>query len=140
MNAESRLQSQMVIQFSQRYPEQRGRLIGYFATSESVIQTSQKLSLGLVKGASDLFYITELGEMVGIEVKAPLSQHNRLHLVSQAEWLLKVPKWGYFCDNIETFRNIIEGGSGIDPEVVLENCLQKKTGAVKWDEVKKKRE
>lgn len=138
MNPEARLQSQMVIQFSQRHPEQRGRLIGYFATSESIIQTSQKLSLGLVKGASDLFYITEAGEMVGIEVKSPGSSHNRQHLVSQAEWLLKVPRRGYFCDSVEMFWNIIEGGSGIDPEVVLENCLGKKSSTVRWDEVKYK--
>lgn len=138
MNPEARLQSQMVIQFSQRHPEQRGRLIGYFATSESVIQTSQKLSLGLVKGASDLFYITELGEMAGIEVKSPGSSHNRLHLISQAEWLLKVPKWGYFVDSVEMFWDIIEGGSGIDPEVVLENCLLRKTSTVQWDSVKYK--
>jgi len=138
MNPEARLQSQMVIQFSQRYQGKKGCLIGYFATSESAAQTSQKLSLGLVKGASDLFYI-ENGEMIGIEVKAIGSSHNRQHLIEQCHFLMKVPKWGWFCDSVEMFWNIIEGGSGIDPQVVLENCLERKIASVQWDSVKFKK-
>ena len=137
MNQEAKLQSDCIVQFSQRYPEKRGFLIGYFSNSDSAIQGAQKLSLGLVRGVSDLLYVED-GELIGMELKISGSSHNRQHLIEQAKWLLSIPAHGWFCDSIETFWNIIEGGSGIDPEVVLENCLQRKTASVQWDSVKYK--
>lgn len=132
---ESQMQARCVIEFSQKYPERRGHLFAYFATSDSYIQASQKLSLGLVKGCSDLLYINN-GQLIGIEMKATGTSHNRVHLIEQCQWLLKVPKTGWFCDSVEMFWQIINGWYGIDPKRVLENCMQKKTGSVKWDEVK----
>ncbi len=138
MNLEQKLQADCCVQFSQKYPEKRGYLFSYFANSNSAIQGAQKLSLGLVRGVSDLLYVED-GELIGMELKVPNSSHSRSHLIEQSRWLLTVPKHGFFCDSIEIFWNIIEGGSGIDPEVVLENCLEKKTGSVKWEEVKFKK-
>ena len=137
MNSEQKLQASCIIQFSQKYPEKRGFLFSYFANSDSAIQGAQKLSLGLVRGVSDLLYVED-GKLIGVELKVSNSSHSRQHLIEQSRWLLSVPAHGFFCDSVEMFWNIIEGGSGIDPEVVLENCLQKKTGSVKWDSVKYK--
>ena len=135
-NPEAILQAKMVIEFSQRHPEKRGGLIGYFATSDSYIQAAQKLSLGLVKGCSDLLYINK-GELTGIEVKATGTSHDRIHIIEQCRWLLKVPKLGYFCDSIEMFWEIINGGNGIDPIQVMLNCEKLKTVKIKWEEAKK---
>ena len=133
--SESNLQASCVIQFSQKYPDQKGNLIGYFATSESQVQTSQKLSLGLVKNCSDLLYIKN-GELIGIELKLPESRHDRLHLIGQASWLLKTPKIGWFCDSLEMFWEVVDGGVGINPQKVLDNCLKIKTKTVSWNEIK----
>lgn len=136
---EARLQARMVIEFSQERPHDKGRLIGYFAETENKIEGATKLSLGLVKGCSDLLYIPEDNQkVVGIEVKAPGSRHKVLHLKEQCHWLLKVPYKGYFCDTIEMFWDIIEGGRGIDPDKVFDYLLTVKTESVAWNDIKKK--
>ena len=131
--SESQLQSDCVIRFSQDRPDLRGHLIGYFATAESKSKGAMKNSLGLVRGVSDLLYVSD-GKLIGIELKLPDSSHNRLHLIEQAQWLIKVPDKGYFCDNLDMFWDIINGGSGIDPRVILENCMKLKTETTRWNE------
>ena len=134
--SESILQSRIVIKFSQYYQGEHGYLIGYMANSDNVVKGMINNSLGLAKNASDLFWVKN-GELVGVELKATGSRHNRLHLCGQAQWLLTVPKVGYFCDNEEMFFAIISGGVGINPAKVLENCLKLKTATVAWEEAKK---
>lgn len=92
-----------------------------------------KLSMGLVRGVSDLIYCDE-GSLIGIEVKCPGTRHKVAHLIEQAEWLIRIPKWGYFCDDLDDFINIIDGGvGGIDPVNVLEYCKKAKTQQILWD-------
>lgn len=135
---EARLQARMVIEFSQERPHDKGRLIGYFAETENKIEGATKLSLGLVKGCSDLLYIpADTCMLIGIEVKAPGSRHKVQHLKEQCHWLIKVPYKGYFCDTIEMFWDIIGGGRGIDPNRVFDYLLTVKTESVAWDDVKK---
>ena len=136
-NLEAILQSKIVIKFSQLYPERRGCLIGYFANADNQIKGAINNSLGLVKNCSDLLYVTLSGSLVGIELKSTGSRHNRTHLIGQATWLITVPKIGYFCDSEEMFFSIINGGVGISPAKVLENCLRLKTQTVNWEEAKK---
>ena len=84
-------------------------------------------------GAADLIYCDE-GSLIGIEVKCPGTRHKVAHLIEQAEWLIRVPKWGYFCDDLDDFLNIIDGGvGGIDPVKVLEYCKKTKTQHILWD-------
>lgn len=64
----------------------------------------------------------------------PRYRHKVAHLIEQAEWLIRVPKWGYFCDDLDDFLNIIDGGvGGIDPVKVLEYCKKAKTQQILWD-------
>lgn len=136
---EAKLQAKMVIDFSQKCPDQKGRLIGYFAETENKIEGATKLSLGLVKGASDLFYIRPDGRMTGIEVKAPNSRHNVQHLLEQCEWLIKVPVVGWFVDSVKMFWDVIYGcDPGISPYRVKEYLHSLTTQSVSWDEVRKK--
>jgi len=132
---ESQLQSECVIQFSQAHPELKGNLIGYFANADNKIKGAINNSLGLVKNCSDLLYIKN-GELIGLELKIPNSRHDRIHLCGQSLWLLKTPKIGWFVDSLEMFWQIINGGSGIDPQIVLDNCLRIKTTTVEWNKVK----
>ncbi|WAX17089.1 hypothetical protein PF672P2_00074 [Parabacteroides phage PF672P2] len=128
---EHRLQSEMVISFSRLHPNDRGKLFATFQETESGAQGAQMLSLGLVRGVSDLLYIPD-GRLIGIEVKYPGSSHKVSHLIEQANWLIKVPHKGWFCDNLMTFNEIIEGGEGIDPRKVLEWLSTVKTQTVTW--------
>jgi len=133
---EAVLQSKIVIKFSQYYQGEHGYLIGYMAKADNVVRGMINNSLGLAKNASDLFWIKN-GELTGIELKVAGSRHNRIHIIGQADWLLKIPKAGYFCDSEEMFFSIINGSRGIDPERVRENCMKLKTVSVSWDEVRK---
>ena len=133
---EARLQAKMVIEFSQKRPEEKGCLIGYFAETENKIEGATKLSLGLVKGASDLLYVTKTSRLIGIEVKAPGSRHSVRHLQEQARWLMKVPFLGFFCDTLEMFWDIINYQAGIRPKDVLEYLEKVKTETIAWDEVR----
>ena len=133
---EAILQSRIVIKFTQYYQGEHGYLIGYMANADNVVKGMINNSLGLAKNASDLFWVKG-GELVGVELKIIGSRHNRLHLIGQADWLLKVPKAGYFCDSEEMFFSIINGAKGIDPYRIRENCLQLKTATVSWEEAKR---
>ena len=135
-NTEAQMQSRIVIKFSQYYQGEHGYLIGYMANSDNVVRGMINNSLGLAKNASDLFWVKN-GELVGVELKAVGSRHNRIHMLGQATWLLTVPKLGYFCDTEEMFFSIINGGIGISPAKVLENCLKLKTATVAWEEAKR---
>ena len=122
--SEHKLQSEIVIRFSQVFPERRGRL---FATFQETDKGSHLTSLGLVKGVSDLLYVTENGELIGIELKYPGKRHNAEHIKEQAYWLATIPKRGYFCTSMNMFFDIINGGEGIDPRLVLRNMGEAKT-------------
>lgn len=122
---EKQLQSKMVVAFSQAYPEQRGRLFATFQETLNAIQGSNRLSLGLIKGVSDLLYVTDKGELIGIEVKCSHSRHKASHVIEQANWLLKVPKKGYFCTSVEMLMDIVNGGEGISPQYILDNIKGK---------------
>lgn len=135
LNSESKLQANCVIEFSHKYPDKKGCLIGYFATSDSYIQASQKLSLGLVKGCSDLLYVNN-GDLIGIEIKAKGTGHNRIHIMEQALWLMRVPRFGYFCDSLSMFHRIINGGRGIDPKPIFDYCDKLITQSVQWDTIR----
>lgn len=130
--AEAKLQASIVIDFSQQRPDERGRLIGYFANTESMQDGAIKNSLGLVKSVSDLFYFTALGHVIGIEIKAIGEYHDVEHLRAQAKWLLNIPYKGFFCDSLEVFWRIINGGEGISPAEVLSRLDGVKTSSVKW--------
>jgi len=125
--SEKKLQSQMVIEFSQAFPELRGRLFATFSETISASQGANRLSLGLVRGTSDLIYIDEDFYTIGIEIKKEGTRHNAQHVLEQCDWLENCCYRGYFCTSVDMFWNIIQGGNGISPEEVRERCEGKKT-------------
>lgn len=134
MNAESLLQSKIVISFADKYPERRGRLFATFQETRTPIEGARKLSLGLIPGASDFVYTGE-HEVIFIEMKAEGMKHPTAHLKKQAQWGLSIrPHRYYFCDSEECFWNIIDGDGllGITPERVLAWLSTAKAGSVIW--------
>lgn len=85
------------------------------------------------KGASDLLYFTKEQDCIGIEVKAIGTTHTVKHLTEQAEFLLSLPKKGFFVDSLKQFQNIIlTGGGGISPDAVL-RYIEGRKSSIKWD-------
>lgn len=117
----------MVIEFSQAHPELRGRLFGNFSETISASKGANMLSLGLVRGVSDLIFINDQFRIIGIEVKSPGTRHNAAHVLEQADWLDNCCFRGYFCTSIEMFWDIIRGGVGLKTKDVRELCVGKKS-------------
>jgi len=115
---EAALQSQCAKQFAERYPEKRGRL---FATFQNPVQAQHGLwvAKGMVAGVSDMIFIDEQFRVVGIEMKQPEARHSRQSLERQCHFLINCCYRGYFCTSVEMFWDIINGGVGIDPKIIL---------------------
>lgn len=125
--SEKHLQAKMVIEFSQAHPELRGRLFGNFSETISASKGANMLSLGLVRGVSDLIYIDDSFRVIGIEVKLPGTRHKVSHILEQCDWLEKCCYRGYFCTSIEMFWKIINGMDGVYPITVRRMCEGKKS-------------
>lgn len=132
-NPEAKLQSEIVIDFSQRLPEYRGRLFASMSEMLASTRGGYYRSLGLVEHLADLMYVDDSGFLVPIELKFPLTRHSKNHVQAQAEMLLKWTKTGWFCDSKEMFWEIINGGQGIDPHKVIAYLENHRAATFKWD-------
>jgi len=115
---EATLQSTCAKQFAERYPENRGRL---FATFQNPTPEQHNLwvAKGMVAGVSDMIYIDNQFRVIGIEMKQPGARHSKKSLERQCHFLINCCYRGYFCTSVEMFWDIINGGVGIEPELVL---------------------
>ena len=95
-----------------------------WATFNEGRDVNTKQSLGLTPYVSDLLFFTHDRGLVAIEMKFPGETHEVRRIVGQAKWMIEVASSGYFCDSLEMFQEIIRGGTGIEPESVLEYCLR----------------
>lgn len=128
--SEDILQAEIFKSFTNRYPEQRGRLFSTFQNPQGVRQFGIWTARGLVEGVSDLLYTDDYFRLVGIEIKHPEKYHSVERVKRQAEWIIKCAYRGGFCTSLEMFWTIINGGNGIDPKKVishLENNSKKTT-------------
>jgi hypothetical protein len=134
--SEAKIQSQMVLHFSQEYPNRRGELFAAFQETNSAAQGSNMLSKGLISGVSDLIYIDALKRLVGIEVKAPNTYHDTIHVLEQCRFLIKNAFAGWFCTSLESFKEIIESdgkSGGISPYIIWESILEKHRDLLKLE-------
>lgn len=108
MNKEKILQAKIVIDFSQKRPEERGLLWATLNRTLSVRDGQAQLAQGLVKGVPDLIYFNET--LVGFEVKAPGEKHKRSHIEAQLRWGEKIEHNGGFyfiITGLEGFWHIL---------------------------------
>ncbi len=133
---EDRLQAEIVSQFSNKHPERRGQLFLVDNNADNVATMGKKLTLGLVKGVSDLL-LSDKGMMVGIELKTLNSRHNAKHVIEQAEWILKWCGRGGFCTSVEMFWDIYYGRSnGIPPQKVIDYIKKEKISTIMFGNLK----
>lgn len=86
---EKNLQHELIMWFSQQFPEYRGSL--WMVSNEDA---RHKRNLGMHPGVSDLNYFNKV--FAGIELKAPGSSHSRAHIIRQVEWGQQVIDRGGF--------------------------------------------
>jgi hypothetical protein len=125
---ESQLQSKCVTLYADAYPENRGRLFATFQETTSKAQGGLMLSKGLIPGVSDLLYSNANRYLVGIEMKAPGTYHDLIHVLEQCLWIKKSCYNGGFCTSVEEFMKIIESDGNyvsISVEEVVGICANK---------------
>ena len=86
---ESKLQSEMVISFSQQRPDERGLLWATVNRTLSERDGQKQKAMGLFAGVSDLIYFKK-NHLVCIEVKLPGSKHSKKHVQRQLDWGVKI--------------------------------------------------
>jgi len=92
---EDRLQYELVVWFSQRYPELRGHLFEVNNDTYNVKHAIKRRSMGMISGVSDLIFIVpDSGKIAALELKAPQSTHKKEHIQNQVDWGAKMVKAG----------------------------------------------
>lgn len=116
---ENKIQSDIVLWFSQNHHKDRGCLFAINNNSNSVQSGVNNKAMGVVAGVSDLILFKD-GLMVGCEIKSPSKSHNRHHIINQLEWGDKITlnggRYMVFISKQE-FVDYIE--KGIDPKYTL---------------------
>lgn len=131
---EAQLQAYCVQYIFNHYPELRGKVFSTFQNVTNRQEAGVKKAMGLVAGVSDVIFINEHGQTIGIELKLPGTSHDVDHLKKQASWLIKCPYKGYFCDSFETFCNIIlQNKDGINPHKILELISKSSSKSFTWN-------
>jgi hypothetical protein len=94
---ENRLQFDLVMWFSNEYPELRGHLFEVYNNPANIKHALHRRGMGMIAGVSDLiFVVPDYAIIAGIEIKAPRSRHTKEHVKNQLEWGLKIIKTGGF--------------------------------------------
>jgi len=121
-------QTKMIMWFSQQYPERRGDVIATFNETVNAIQGANHLALGLIPGTSDLLHVDSEKHLIGIENKYVGTYHSTEHLLMQCKFILNNCYHGFFCLNLDMFKEIIlsDGKTGgILPETIMMACREK---------------
>lgn len=112
---EKKLQSQIVLNFKQAYPEVQDMLIEINNDTNSRNHAMTRLAMGMVPGASDLIFIYK-GVLTCFEIKNKETPHKTSHIQRQLNFGRQIQNQGflYFMINdAESFdwviKHIFEG-------------------------------
>jgi len=131
-NEEAKLQAECHIWYVNEF---RGKPLNLWSTFNEGKNVSQKLSMGMVPGVSDMLYYESWGRgLIGLEFKYSGTSHNVSHLLNQASWIFDVCDCGGFVDSFAVFKHIIKGENcWIDPQKVIDYCHSVNTGSIVWE-------
>ena len=136
MGKETKLQSQIVVWFSQERPEERGCLFHVSNERNSPLQAFQARAIGIFPGVADLLYFSRKNNSIhvtGIEVKAKGERHSVDHIKNQVEWGKKICSLGgewFLVTSLEQAINIFNGkkdGLTVDEVEELISNIKTKT-------------
>jgi hypothetical protein len=142
--SELKLQSDISVEFSRRFPKMRGQLFHVSNERNNKVQAFQARAIGIIPGVSDFLFfernhkrihlIEELDiRLIGIEIKAPNSRHLVDHVRLQLEWGKVLESSGgrwFLARSVKDAMCIIEGNykdilSVEDVEEMLNDCKTK---------------
>jgi hypothetical protein len=131
-NEEAKLQAECHIWYVNEF---RGKPLNLWSTFNEGKNVSQKLSMGMVPGVSDMLYYESWGRgLIGLEFKYSGTSHNVSHLLNQASWIFDVCDCGGFVDSKIQFQRIICGENcWYSPEMIIKYCSEVKTGSIVWN-------
>ncbi len=96
--------------FSQKHPEQKGKLWSTRNTTFSVKDGQTQKAMGMIPGVSDLIYYN--GRFVGIEIKVRGTSHSAKHVERQLKWGGMIKDAGgewFIVTSLEEFWEVING-------------------------------
>ena len=85
MAKEEKLQSDIVVRFSQLYPDKRGQLYHPANERNNKLQAIRAKAIGIFPGVADLIYFDDEID-VATELKVPGSYHDRYTVEGQMNW------------------------------------------------------
>jgi hypothetical protein len=135
MGKEEKLQSDIAIAHSQRYPEKFGQLFHISNERNNKIQAYKARSIGIVPGVADFIYISKEFN-IATELKVPASRHLVSHVKSQLRWAKVWEKQGNewrLCRTKEEALSCYEGDfQGLTRAQVKDMVKQVKTKTIKF--------
>lgn len=109
---ENKIQSDIVMWFSQEYPFYKGCLFCVDNSTYSKKHGASKKAMGVTRGVSDLILLWD-GVTYGVEIKSHTKTHDKNHCKEQLEWgtQLELNKGRYFVFTslLEFQRFILQG-------------------------------
>lgn len=109
---EKQLQAQIVLDFSQKRPNDRGLLWATMNRTLSVRDGQTQLAMGMIPGVSDLIYF-KCGTLICIEIKEKGKIHNKKHIEKQLNWGKTIEQnGGIYCiiTSLDEFWKLINDG------------------------------
>lgn len=109
--SEEKLQSDIAVAFSQRYPNKRGQLFHVSNERNNKIQAYRAKAIGIVAGVADFVFFSE-DFNVATELKVPGSRHKVEHIKTQMWWGEIWEKQGgvwRLCRTVEEAMSCYEG-------------------------------
>lgn len=88
MESEKQLQFKIVLDFSQKRPDEKGLLWSTRNQTFSAKDGMTQKGMGMVAGVSDLIYFN--GGFLGIEIKQKGKRHSANHIIQQLKWGKKI--------------------------------------------------
>ncbi len=137
MSKEHALQSSIVVDYTNKFPQNRLSLWSTRNISLSNIDSAQMKAIGMREGCPDLFYFAK-NRLIGIELKIVGATHELYRIKMQYDFCLNIQNEGgaaFFCTSLDGFWAILWGALHSDvytlSEVkdIIDNC---KTKNLKW--------
>ena len=142
--SEKRMQFELVMWFGQTFPELSGCLMEINNDTYSRNHAMKRKSMGMVKSASDMV-LHAYKRVVFIELKAPGSRHDYLHILSQLEFgrqHMKHGAWFIMSANLDIIKDFVSSIINNDTDNALflqneslkeiENKLNEKSKTIKF--------
>lgn len=132
---EEKLQSDIAVTFSQRYPEKFGQLFHVSNERNHKIQAFKARAIGIIPGVADFIYFSKKFN-VATELKTPESRHKVVSIKQQLKWAKVWEKQGNvwrLCRTVDEAISCYNGDfKGLTRQEVKKMIKEVKTKTIKF--------